>query len=306
MARHNLVFLYGCVLKKPTIVTDDDGNLIYGMGFITVIRGSRKIEDNRDKTRTDSPIVLSLEPSIVKEMSLWDKGDIVEIKGTIATKNIKKTSECPNCNAKNKNDGLQVYVNPFFIKKRAHCGNKEEAMKLLQENKEISNQVFVFGTLVRDPKKITPKLGLFVTQYMIALNRKYRIRTDDPNIKTDYPWVKNYGERALEDKKRLHVGSEVYIDGCLQARSVNRHCICENCGSKYDWKDRALEIVPYSTEYIGEFYSDEEIKENEHRQYEQLRAAVLDGVTSQCKRKNANDDIITEQDIDAGFDVSCN
>lgn len=303
MARHNLVFLYGCIARKPKIITDKDGNLIYGMGFITVLRGSRKVGDNRDRSKTDTPILLSLEPSILKEMSLWENGDIVEIKGTIATKNIKKASVCPVCNTKNKNDGIQVYVNPFFVKKRAHCNNEEEAMKQLQENKEISNQVFLFGTLVRDPKKITPKKGLFVTQYMIAMNRKYRIRTDDPDIKADYPWVKSYGENALEDHQRLHVGSEVYIDGCLQARGVQRHAVCENCGNKYDWKDRAMEIVPYSTEYIGEFYSDEEVKENERRRIEQIRNSIFGDVGSPYKRKEADDDIITEQDIEAGFDL---
>ena len=96
---------------------------------------------------------------------------------------------------------------------------------------------------------------------------------------------------AASDLKRLHIGSEVFIDGRLQARSVNQHTVCgqeydENgdpicydngmpmmrvdedgeiigCGKRYDWKDRIVEIVPYETEYIGNYYSDEVLAEME-------------------------------------------
>ena len=142
------------------------------------------------------------------------------------------------------------------------------------------------------------KDGLIITQYQVALNRKFRIKTDPADLMTDFPWVKSYGDNAVEDKKRLHVGSEIFIDGCLQARSVNRHAICgqqydeagkplfyengtpvlredENgdligCGEKYDWKDRALEMVPYEVEYIANVYTDEEIEENEKERRNQI------------------------------------
>ena len=79
----------------------------------------------------------------------------------------------------------------------------EEALQYLSTVREISNQDYILGTLCRDPKKISPKEGLIVTQYQIALNRKYFIRSDPPSIKTDYPWVKSYGENAISDRKKL-------------------------------------------------------------------------------------------------------
>ena len=33
------------------------------------------------------------------------------------------------------------------------------------------------------------------------------------------------------------------------------------CGKRYDWKDRIVEIVPYETEYIENYYSDEVLAE---------------------------------------------
>ena len=183
----------------------------------------------------------------------------------------------------------------------------------------------MFGQLCRDPKKIKPKEGLIVTQYQIAMNRKYRIATDPVESKSDYPWVKCYGQNAVNDYWRLHMGSEIYIDGCIQARSVQRHAFCgqatdvygkplfddyrnpiikkdslgnpAGCGEQYDWKDRAMEIVPYATEYLSGFYSDEEIEEHkEARRQQKLASAMLN-------LQMPDDNEITQDDIDAGYDL---
>ena len=214
------------------------------------------------------------------------------------------------------------------------------------------------------------------------MNRKFRIQTDPPEIKTDYPWVKSYGENAKEDKNRLRVGSEVYIDGCLQARSVQRHAFCgqacdekgkvlfyeggepvmilenvdeavasktckgkimiaseyarmvqakdeygnpmfhenkepvmrqktENvvvrgrktqflvfeknglpvnagCGKEYIWKDRAMEIVPYATEYLYNYRDDDEVEA-----FVEMRKAQME------KDRAANREASDDDDIDS-------
>lgn len=295
MSRHNLAFLTGAVLNKPIIVKNDDGSYVYGMCFINVVRGFRDAGDHKNFMKSDNPIIMTREISVLEEMENWDTNDIVFIKGVIAAKSLQKTSNCPHCEQKNSAEGTLVYINPIFARKEASCETQEAAMNYLSSIREISNQVYLLGTLCRDPKKIKPKEGLIVTQYQIALNRKYFIRSDPPEIKTDYPWVKSYGDNAVSDREHLHTGSVVFIDGCIQARNVQRHLTCPNCGEDYIWKDRAMEIVPYETEYMRNFYSDEEIEENKRKQRENAIHSIFGGDTE-------DGDEIEQEDIDAGID----
>ena len=332
MARENLVLLRASVAKAPTIIKKDDVYQ-YALVFVNVARGLRKVGDHRKYMKTDYVPIMSKNEDCMKEIENWKEHDIVDIKGVIATRRISKSSYC-ECGAKNSYPGTMVYCEAIFAEKLLSLSSDEECLKYLSEHREISNQVFLFGTLCRDPKKITPKQGLTVTQYQIAMNRKYRIPLDPPEVKSDYPWVKSYGENAVNDKKRLHVGSEVFIDGCIQTRAVERHAVCgaetgedgkpirdENgdyvittdingepagCGVLYDWKDRALEIVPYETEYIGDFYSDEEVEKNEQDRLAQKardKAArkKLD-LRSFASEEDGPDDEISDEDYDAGFD----
>jgi uncharacterized protein with PIN domain len=316
MARENLVFLLGSVAKEPQVVKKGD-EYLYAMVYVNVGRGTREVGDKRDYMKCDNPIIMTRDSQWVKEIETWHTNDIVEIKGIVASKKIRKASYCPHCNTRNTNPGALVYINPIFAEKRCHLETQKECLQYIASHREISNQVYVFGTLCTEPKKLTSKSGLTVTQYQVALNRKYRIKTDPPEIKTDYPWVKSYGKNALEDKKRLRVGSEVYIDGCLQARSVLRHSVCgqiydernkpvkdENgnpvigtgCGKRYDWEDRALEMVPYDTEYIGNYYTDEALKAAEEEK--RLNAMKKAGMTGNFQE----DDAITEEDYENGID----
>ncbi len=333
MARENLAFLRASVAKAPTIIKKDD-IYQYALVFVNVARGLRKVGDHRKYMKTDYVPVMTRDEDCMMELEKWKEHDIVDIKGVIATKRINKSSYC-ECGCKNSYPGTMVFVEAIFAERITHLDSDEECLKYLTEHREISNQAFLFGTLCRDPKKITPKQGLIVTQYQIAMNRKYRIPLDPPEIKSDYPWVKSYGENAVNDKKRLHVGSEVFIDGCIQTRAVERHAICgaelgedgkplkdENgnpilkldkdgapigCGTEYTWKDRALEIVPYETEYIGDFYSDEEVEQNEKDRLAQKTRDIqarqkLDLREFLTDEEDGPDDKLSQEDYDAGFD----
>lgn len=271
MARQNLVFLYGAVANKPLIYKKEDGDYIYGLAIINVVRGVRDVGDHKRHMKCDNPYIMSRDPLILKEMESWEQYDMVEVKGMIAAKTIRKGSICTGCGEKNVAEGAFVYVEPIFAMRRGHCEDLDACMKELSKNREISNQAYVFGTLCKNPERMSPMSGLVLTQYQIALNRKYRIRSDPPEIRTDYPWVKSYGANAEEDATRLHVGSTVFVDGCLQARSVNRHAVCSKCGKKYDWKDRAMEIVPYETEYVSNFYTDEQLSAQKAEKLEKAK-----------------------------------
>lgn len=278
MSRHNITILYGVILKDPIIQKDADGNALYGLCYINVVRSLREVGDGLKTVQTAHPPIMTREPAILAVMEQLKAHDMVLIKGSIASKSIKKSSFCKNeaCHTKVSVDGTLVYVNPIYMEKIKHCETNEEILNDLLAHREISNIVYVLGTLCRDPKKIRPSNGMIVTQYQIALNRKFRIRTDPPEIKADYPWVKSYGENAKEDKARLHTGSIVFIDGFLQARNVQRHAVCPVCNQKYDWIDNAMEIVPYETEYMpGTFYSDEDIAEMNKKQSAQARNDIF-------------------------------
>lgn len=302
MARHNLAFLYGAVVKKPRILKNGSGEPQMALAFLNIVRGIRDVGDRNKLLRVDRPTIMTLEPEMIERMETWDVGDIIEIKGTLAVKRVKKSSTCDKCQHQNTFPGVLVYVNPFFMRRRYHCDDDEAALKYLTDNREVSNQIFVIGTLVRDPKRIIPKNGLIVTQYQIAINRKFRIRTDNPTVKTDYPWVKSYGKNAQEDWERLSVGSEVYIDGCLQARGVMRHAVCEQCGESYDWKDQAMEIVPYATEYLNGYRNDAEVEHLREERAEQIRNSILMNVNNPSAAGTIDD--ISPDDIEAGIDMN--
>lgn len=310
MARHNLAFLYGFVTFVQTSTLKNGEPFV--LAFVTVARAQRNAGDHKEHLKLDNPAIMSRDPKIVMEMSKWEEYDFVEIKGTIAATPMAKVSNCTNskCGAKNIRDGAMVYINPIFAKKRVHFSSQEECMEHLTENREISNQVFVLGTLCTDPKKKSLKEGLILTQYQIALNRKYRIRSDPPERRSDYPWVKSYGENAIQDRTHLHIGSEVFIDGCLQARKVNRHDTCDECHENYDWADRALEIVPFETEYVANYYTQEEYEAKIQKEREKASENVLtslfgydsENAASSLDSNNVPDDVYSQEDIDAGIE----
>ena len=265
MGRQNLAYLYARVSKAPKISrSPDTKEYNYGMAYVDVVRGFRKVEDDVNYTKHDSPLIISREKEILEKMALWKENSIVFIKGVITTNSIEKTSYCPNCtndkgeSTENKVTGNIVFITPIYVRHVADYDSKEEAVEDLVKNKEISNQIYVLGTLLKDPKLVTTKKGIKFTQYPIAINRKYTIRTDDPSIRTDWPIVKSYGEQALDDRTYLRFQSDVLIDGFLQARTITRRRKCDHCGEIYDWKDHCMELIPYDVEYVSGYKTKEE------------------------------------------------
>lgn len=303
MAKLNLTFIKGSVIKTATKVHPN--GVEECIAVIGIIRGYRYIGDNLERIKIDKPVIMSRRLEIVSEMKSWNVNTIVSIKGALATRRMMKSSICPECGNMNTFEGTLEYIEPIFVEKHFEAEDKDTALSYLHEIREVSNQVYVMGNLATNPKKISPKKGLIVTQYMIGVDRKYTVREDPPDIRSDFPWIKSYGQNAINDREFLHQGSLVLIDGCLQARNVNRKSVCGACSAMYGWKDRALEVVPYETEYLSGFYTPEEREENRKRLLkERLEAKGLGHLMDDRLEDEIPDyDEITEEDIERGMDT---
>jgi len=260
--RYNIVYLYGAVLKAPQIVHDDDGKPVQAAVSVTVTRGSRNISLLDKKIVYDNPVIRTDKGLLVEEIEKWDVNDIVMVKGVLATKNAGRPSYCSHCGARNLTPGLLSYVYPIAVRKLYSCPSTEDCLADLQENKELSNSINCFGTLVRDPKLKIPAKGIHLLQFPIGMNRKFVVTQDPPEIRSDYPWVKIYNEMADYNMLKLKLYSVIYIDGFLQTRNVKRITNCESCKKDYDRTERILEISPYmgGIEYISGERSEEEVK----------------------------------------------
>ncbi len=300
--RQNVVYLEGPVIKTG-IKTHSNGvqEVVCVMG---VIRGYRYIGDGRENVKIDRPVIMSRNQKMLETIITWHKNDIVTIKGAVASRTIMKESKCPHCNNVNSAEGLTTYVEPIFVRKLCTMKDDSESIKYLNDHREISNQVYIAGNLTRDPKKIKIKNGPTVTQYPLAASRVFTIKEDSPSVDVDFPWVKAYGKNAYSDRERLKMGSEVSIDGIIQTRSLNRKTVCSHCGERYEWKERTQEVVPYETNYLRNFYTEEEAAENEkNRKAQILRSKGLDKFNLSINDTDYDDDEITEEDINAGFDT---
>lgn len=259
MPKENVVILYGQMICPPQIYIDKEGTPVRAALSLKVLRRPFLGEKNfNDKLYFDCPVISTKNEQLIADISKLEESDMVEVKGVLSTKEVKKVSICPKCQAKVSRSGTSVYVTPIYISKRESGVSPQKGLELLKTRSEISNLTMIIGTLCRDPEYRESENGGRFAQYQIAINRKYRIREDDPTKKTDYPYVKTFGEQALKDSRGLVTGSIVYISGGIQTRSISRKEICENCQEEYVWEERVAEIVPYSTEYLANCVLSEE------------------------------------------------
>lgn len=254
MAKENTVYLYGRVLVPPNIRIDTEGNYLSGKIILHTVRRSAASKELllQGERRWDYIAVLSKHAKLIKDrMADLEEGDMVQVKGTLCTYEIIKQFICPHCGEVTSRDGVIIYVDPIFIKRCEIGVSQEEGYRLIEDSEEISNQVKIMGTLCREPQLYeNPKNKQMECDFQIASNRNRHILEDNPEKRTDYPWVKAYGKQAVDYYEALHVNSTVYIDGALQARSVKREFVCEKCGEVFEAVDSAIDIIPYNLEYL--------------------------------------------------------
>ena len=266
MAKHNSVFLYGQVIKEPTIIKNSDGELVRAVAPIIVIRGIRDYGNNEIKHMNyDKPYIITGDPAQIEKISKWKAGNMVEVKGSVTTQDINKVSFCSHCNTKNTTKGTTTFINPIYTSIRESKSlSPEQGAALLKEHCEISNQVLLVGMLCRDVVGFNyAEKNTMIANYQLAVSRKYHIKSDSSNSRIDFPWIKTYGKYAEKDLTYLKRGSYVLVDGMLVTRRVTRKQVCVECGEEYTWEETVMDIISYATEYLKDCKTPDEIQKEE-------------------------------------------
>ena len=254
MARENTVILHGQVRGKPKIYLNPEGKTIQVSFFLKVLRRpflTGEGQTNIGNLRVDSPIIITRDEELINTCVNFAEGDMVDIKGVLVTRNVKKESICPNGHTK-VDIGTSVFIVPQYVCRRETHLSVPSGDMLLRERCEVSNICMIIGSLCKDPDfyEFDENTGSCVAQYQIASNRRYHIRDGHEAERTDYPWVKTINRQARDDKAHLKKGSSIYINGAIQTREVERELVCPVCGEKYQKKEMVCELFPYTVEYL--------------------------------------------------------
>lgn len=277
--KENTVIMMGRIQKPPFIKVNKNGEYVVGRIELLTVRRTKANEELRllGTPRLDTQYIISRNPVIIeKRMVPLKEGDIVILKGNMATRNTSKRYICPFCGGANVYEGTTlIYIDPIFLEKTSHeFETEEEAKESLLGKAEISNNIIVAGNVCREPVYYkSPDGRKEECDFQLAVGRKRRIIEDGPEKTTDFPFVKTYGKNSFEYSQVLQLGSEVLINGSVQAREIEMLKQCEFCNEEFVAQGATMEIVPYSVEYIENcnipVYKEEEkleeddIKENE-------------------------------------------
>ena len=270
MGCFNSVQLLGIVTDDPILVIDDESKeVIKGSVFLTVVSPNRDNGLVKDEELIYSnPFIFSQDPQILESMTEWKKNDIVFIKGVITTLDAKRGVKCSCCGQKSFRDSEITLITPIFAESRFTGLTEKEALEIITERREVSNQVYLIGRLCKDVDDKVTK-GSYralkdilhfrdIAKYQLGISRKFFLRQDSPDNKADYPHIISVGERAVRDKTCLHKNSLVLIDGMIYTREYRRMEICPHCNEKFDWNYKTTEILSFATEYLDDYITPEE------------------------------------------------
>lgn len=275
MATHNQARIVGYLLEDPVIQGNERSRTV-----IFKVRTTHRETENPYHYRVFEDILVYYDDNTldgfmhrVVELKAFD---LVDIKGVFNVMLINKPSICPECNCQNvKRRATSTFIYPISLMKRGNlkCDSEyRESLpgEILQKHfKEISNQVLIIGTVLADPET-TGTTASPACRYPLGVDRKYYIRTQG-EITADYPWVYSYGKQAVYDSEHLKKGSVILVDAYLRNRQVKNNMTCVMCGKNYTFDDVAMEFIPYSVEYLSNFYTDADIVE---RKESEMQAAA--------------------------------
>lgn len=286
MARQNDTRLYGYVADEPQITAKSTGGLARALFHLAVIRSSRDSGEGKvaDRIMYDWPIVLSMDEEMTETIASLHKYDVVDVKGIFVTKKIKKITYCTSCGNMNKVDGNICFVMPLFIKKRngPEQLTEKQAVQQVIENREISNGIIMIGSLCQDVNYYhNAETHIQTSVYQVAVDRKFFVTADAPDIKTDFPVIRTYGKRAKKDSICLHTGSLVLVDGYLHSRRFKRTSECPSCNSSYEWDDNTIEIIPYASDYLANYTDPDLAREQEGKKQAEEGRKIFNEMFSQ-------------------------
>jgi len=263
MAKENYIFLIGQVKKEVTIKYDTENNPIKAQFVLTAIK--RNIYDNAGMytPRYDYLYVETQNIELINVCSKIRQFDFIEIKGTVATKNVIRGKICPQCGHTTLQKGVLDYIEPIYIGIRAHANSGTDGAEYLRSCAEASNILKLIGVVCQEPEFYTYPNGVEYAHYNIAVNRKYFV-DGQPEVSADFPWVKTYGEQAAKDREAIRKGSLIYIDGYLKSEKSVQKTVCDACGYEFDFEHMVTVVRPYSVEYLeGCHLPEPEVKEIE-------------------------------------------
>lgn len=240
MAKENSIVLIGKIINNPELSYSSEKDL-FQLSFVMEVR--------RKKERIDFPEVnifgLEEEQAYTLAKNLNDhKNSYIMVRGMIATRYKEIIVTCPNCGEKNRVSYLHTEVSTIIPPLILHGYYNEEDLV------EYSNRASVLGIVCSAPIKRQSTKGKPITQYQITVDRRFRIKEQE-DFKDDYPWIKSFDKAAEKSFKHLKVGSQIYINGCIQTRETTRATNCANCNSKFTYNVTIAEIVMTSVEYLS-------------------------------------------------------
>lgn len=286
ITRFNRCHVFGMMMDEAPRIIKQDGKIISVNFHLAVLRDDeRKVEDGRALNQADFIYIMVHNPAMYEKAASFRMYDMVEAEGFMRTnEHIRKTAWCPKCNTPTVWEGTLTYILAKFCACREHAENLEEGTRLLLENRMVSNVVTVYAKLVNEPRRILTKTGVRYTQYQAAIGRTY-YDTSDPGEKSDYIVIRSYGNMGEYDYAHLQTGSEIIVDGYVQARKARKtiHCnapvtdpqtgkplpelnpvtgeplhdpqtgktIPKICGHTYSVEDEVSEIVVYAPKYVS-------------------------------------------------------
>lgn len=104
------------------------------------------------------------------------------------------------------------------------------------------NKVLLVGNLTKDPElRYTPQ-GTAVVNLRLAVNRKFRTKTQDLKEETCFITVVVWNKQAETCNQYLHKGSSCFIEGRLQSRSWE-----DNTGQKRS----VIEVRAERVQFLG-------------------------------------------------------
>lgn len=239
MARENSFIFFGKLEGSPIVLFNEEAST-YRISFT--------LETVRRNGRLDHPTIslYSLNEETAKDyMKRLKPGVFVQIRGMVTTRMIEKPVRCEACGAVKQVDTLMCEIISF---------GKPLILDMDIDPKDIaefSNIGSMIGSVCTGIQRRDGTEGPTAAQFQLAVNRRYRVNELETGTRTDYPWIKVFGEIADECLKRIKKSSQVYIVGAYQTRDIYRHVKCDNCPGQLVYEERVCEVVPNGVEFLN-------------------------------------------------------
>ena len=272
MAIENKVLLNGQMVDAELFTTEKDGEEIAYKIILTMLTlRSYEVPGGRRHYRKERiKVVLRDEKQIQALYRLpAEVGCFMEIYGILCTVPKPKRFTCDHCGNDIITHGISTFVRPLLFRVTESLEqlgaddidkiNEDRVFGMLLDRLPVSNVVTVIGNVFRNPE-YAPQEG--VCTYGIAVNRSFHILEDPEDIRSDFPWVKSFGENANRDyqylKDRLpdKQGTTVYVRGSLQGReNYIRKIKCPFCDGVSEHEDRegTIEIIAKDTVFLRNY-----------------------------------------------------